>query len=127
MKNTLLAILVAAALPLTVAAATYDDLINSAKLGDTRDISGMIQRGASVDTTDKEGNTLLILAARDEVVDVAQQGIQSLGISDHVASSPSGFNAGRWTARCEVPPRAGAARPPSRACPCASGRPTSCS
>ena len=72
MKNTLLAILVAAALPLTVAAATYDDLINSAKLGDTRDISGMIQRGASVDTTDKEGNTLLILAARDGHADLVE-------------------------------------------------------
>ena len=65
MKNTVLTILLASALPLIASAATYDDLISAAKLGDTRDIAKLVQRGASVDTTDKEGNTLLMLAARD--------------------------------------------------------------
>ncbi|MBL8430934.1 MAG: ankyrin repeat domain-containing protein, partial [Dechloromonas sp.] len=65
MKKTTFAILVASALPLGALAATYDDLISAARLGDTKDIAKLIQRGASVDTTDKEGNTLLMLAARD--------------------------------------------------------------
>ena len=65
MKNTLLAILLASALPLNASAATYDDLISAAKLGDTRDIAKLVQRGASVDTTDKEGNTVMMLSARD--------------------------------------------------------------
>ena len=64
MKKTTFAILVASALPLGALAATYDDLISAARLGDTKDIAKLIQRGASVDTTDKEGNTLLMLAAR---------------------------------------------------------------
>jgi TatD DNase family protein len=51
--------------PRMASAATYDDLISAARLGDTKDIAKLVQRGASVDTTDKEGNTLLMLAARD--------------------------------------------------------------
>lgn len=53
------------AFPLLVGAATYDDLINSARMGDTSELSRLAGKGASVDTTDIDGNTLLMLAARD--------------------------------------------------------------
>ncbi len=65
MKKNILALLLAASMPFIASAATYDDLISAAKLGDTGDIAQMVKRGASVDTTDIEGNTLLMLAARD--------------------------------------------------------------
>lgn len=55
--------------PFSALAATYDDLINSAKMGDTREVAEMVNKGASVDSTDIEGNTLLMLAARDGHVD----------------------------------------------------------
>ena len=46
MKKTIFAMLLAAAFPLVASGATYDDLINSAKMGDTRDVAQMVQRGA---------------------------------------------------------------------------------
>ena len=70
MKRKFITLAVATLLSLPVSAATYDDLINSAKLGDTRDVAQMVQRGASVDSTDIEGNTLLMLAARDGHLDL---------------------------------------------------------
>ena len=65
MKKRLLTAAIVLAFPFLVGAATYDDLINSAKLGDTRDVADIVNKGASVDTTDIDGNTLLMLAARD--------------------------------------------------------------
>ena len=64
MKTKLITLAIISLLSFSASAATYDDLINSAKMGDTRDVAQMVQRGASVDSTDAEGNTLLILAAR---------------------------------------------------------------
>ena len=64
MKKHLLILLLATA-PFRVVAGTYDDLVHGAQMGDTAAIRPLLARGASVDTTDGEGNTLLMLAARD--------------------------------------------------------------
>ena len=65
MQRSVLAVLTFAVLPHFANAATYDDLINAAKMGVTSEVASMVDRGASADSTDKEGNTLLMLAARD--------------------------------------------------------------
>ena len=65
MKKKLLGTLLVLAFSTVVGAATYDDLISSAKMGDTAAISELVRKGASVDTTDIDGNTLMMLAARD--------------------------------------------------------------
>ncbi len=64
-KKPLLTVALVLAFPLMVCAATYDDLINAAKMGDTSELTKLAGKGASVDTTDIDGNTLLMLAARD--------------------------------------------------------------
>ncbi len=68
-KKSLLTAAALVLLPLTVFSATYDDLINSAKMGDTKEVAQIVAKGASIDSTDIEGNTLLMLAARDGHVD----------------------------------------------------------
>ena len=71
-KKTLSTALLAIAFPVLVCAGTYEELIQGAGQGDTPAIAALVKRGASVDTTDSEGNTLLILAAREghgELVD----------------------------------------------------------
>ena len=57
MKTKLITLAIVSLLSFQASAATYDDLINSAKMGDTSDVAQMVQRGASVDSTDAEGNT----------------------------------------------------------------------
>ncbi|KAF4533646.1 hypothetical protein B566_EDAN005695 [Ephemera danica] len=74
MKNMkkAVALLLAVALPHISLAATYDDLLNSAKTGDTSGVRQLVEKGASANTTDRDGNTLMMLAARDgytELVD----------------------------------------------------------
>ena len=61
-KKSLLTVALVLAFPLMVGAATYDDLINAAKMGDTSELTKLAGKGASVDTTDIDGNTLLMLA-----------------------------------------------------------------
>jgi uncharacterized protein len=65
MKKTLLTAAFVLFFPLQSIAGTYDDLITGAKMGDTREIRTLAAKGASLDTTDIDGNTLLMLAARD--------------------------------------------------------------
>ena len=48
-----------------VQADTYDDLLKSVKTGDVSGVVDLLRRGVDVDTTDPEGNTLLIIAARE--------------------------------------------------------------
>ncbi len=48
-----------------VCANSYDDALNSASMGDTRQLVGLLARGVDPDTVDANGNTLLILAARE--------------------------------------------------------------
>lgn len=64
MRKNLLILMLAVA-PFCVTAGTYDDLVQGAQMGDVATIRPLLARGASVDTTDGEGNTLLMLAARD--------------------------------------------------------------
>ena len=75
-KKRLLTVVVALSLPVFVHAATYDDLITAAKMGDAQEIASLTARGASVDTTDIDGNTLLMLAARDGHAGVVEMLIQ---------------------------------------------------
>ncbi len=64
MKKCLLTLMLAVA-PFAALGETYDDLVHGAQLGDVATIRPLLARGASVDTSDGEGNTLLMLAARD--------------------------------------------------------------
>jgi ankyrin repeat protein len=47
-------------------AAVYDDMIAAVKTGDKSTVIQLINRGMDVNTTDAEGNTLLILATRED-------------------------------------------------------------
>ena len=44
---------------------SYEDSLSSARLGDTRQLTDLLNRGIDPDTLDEQGNTLLILAARE--------------------------------------------------------------
>ncbi|TAH50071.1 MAG: ankyrin repeat domain-containing protein [Betaproteobacteria bacterium] len=46
-------------------AGSYEDALSSARLGDTSQLVGLLKRGIDPDTVDAQGNTLLILAARE--------------------------------------------------------------
>ena len=51
---------------LPAGAATLDDVINAAKLGDAAEIAQEVSRGLDPNITDANGNTLLIIAARED-------------------------------------------------------------
>ena len=63
---------VAFAIPMLAGADTYDDLISATKAGNASEVSTLVNKGASIDTTDIDGNTLLILAARDGHVELVE-------------------------------------------------------
>lgn len=66
MKRTILASLLVLALgSASVQASSYDDSLNAARLGDTRPLVQLLSRGLDPNTVDEQGNTLLILAARE--------------------------------------------------------------
>lgn len=44
---------------------TYDDLLKSVGAGDVAGVTELLRRGVDVDTTDPEGNSLLIIATRE--------------------------------------------------------------
>jgi hypothetical protein len=46
-------------------AGSYDDALSAARLGDSRQLADLLDRGIAPDTVDKQGNSLLILAARE--------------------------------------------------------------
>lgn len=46
-------------------AGSYDDALDAATMGDAKALAGLLQRGVDPDTVDPQGNTLLILAARE--------------------------------------------------------------
>lgn len=48
-----------------VSAGSYDDALSSARMGDTRQLTGLLARGIDPDTVDANGNTLLIIASRE--------------------------------------------------------------
>lgn len=50
-------------------AGSYDDALNSARLGDTSQLAGLLAQGVDPNTVDAQGNSLLILAAREGQLD----------------------------------------------------------
>lgn len=46
-------------------AGSYDDALDAATMGDAKALASLLQRGIDPDTVDAQGNTLLILAARE--------------------------------------------------------------
>ncbi len=50
-------------------AGSYDDALGAARLGDTSQLTGLLDRGIDPNTVDAQGNSLLILAAREGQVD----------------------------------------------------------
>lgn len=61
-------------------AASPDDLFNAAKLGDAKEIAQEVARGADPNLADAAGNTLLIIAAREEQPKVVAELIKQRGI-----------------------------------------------
>jgi hypothetical protein len=53
-------------------AGSYDDALSSARLGDTRQLTGLLDRGIDPNTVDQQGNSLLILAAREGQLDTVE-------------------------------------------------------
>ncbi|KAB2970700.1 MAG: ankyrin repeat domain-containing protein [Zoogloea sp.] len=67
-------------LSLPVSADTLDDLLNAAKLGDAREVSRQVAKGMDVNSTDENGNSLLILAAREDQPKVVAELLRQRGI-----------------------------------------------
>lgn len=67
LRRRLLAVALACSFVPTGAAwaGAYDDAINAASMGDGSALGSLLQRGIDPDTVDPNGNTLLILAARE--------------------------------------------------------------
>ena len=55
-----------------ISATDYEDALSSARLGDTAQLVQLLKRGVDPDSVDQNGNTLLILAAREENVDTVK-------------------------------------------------------
>ena len=55
---------------------SYEDSLSSARLGDTRQLSTLLARGIDPDTVDAQGNSLLILAAREGHTDTVASLLQ---------------------------------------------------
>jgi ankyrin repeat protein len=71
LRTTLAALLLA--VPCFVQAAVYDEMMSAVKLGDRGTVVELLNRGMDVNTSDIEGNTLLMLAVREnhpELVDL---------------------------------------------------------
>lgn len=66
-RNVLAAAVLAAAVLFSgpAVAGSYDDALSSASLGDSRQLAGLLERGIDPNTVDAQGNSLLILAARE--------------------------------------------------------------
>ena len=78
--QTLAAAVVGLHLALPVSADSLDDLLNAAKLGDTRELVQQIAHGMDPNSTDQNGNTLLILAAREDQPQVVAELLKQRGI-----------------------------------------------
>ena len=50
-------------------AGSYEDALGAARLGDTSQLTGLLERGIDPNTVDAQGNSLLILAAREGQLD----------------------------------------------------------
>lgn len=76
----LLAALLALQLSLPASAETLDDLLNAAKLGDAREVARQVAKGMDANSTDENGNSLLILAAREDQPKVVAELLRQRGI-----------------------------------------------
>lgn len=56
----------------TVWADSYEDLLRAREMGDLPAVQRLLTRGVDINTTDKNGNTLLMLSARDNQRDLLQ-------------------------------------------------------
>lgn len=61
----LMALVVLFAVSANASANSYENALSSAQLGDTGQLVNLLQRGIDPDTVDAQGNTLLIIAARE--------------------------------------------------------------
>lgn len=62
------------------AAASLDDLFNAAKLGDSAEVAQLVKKGMDVNSSDPSGNTLLILATREEQPKVVAELLKQRGV-----------------------------------------------
>lgn len=63
MRNLLIGLLIAL-IASHASGGVYDDILDGAERGDSSAVAGLLQRGMDVNTSDREGNTLLMIAAR---------------------------------------------------------------
>jgi len=74
MKNpilTLAAICLLAASPFAIAGA-YDDILAAANQSDTNKVVDLLRRGMDVNTTDSQGNTLMMIATREKNLELVR-------------------------------------------------------
>jgi len=72
--------LVSLHLAMPASAATLDDLLSATKLGDAGEVAQLVARGMDPNSSDESGNTLLILAAREEQPKVVAELVRQRGI-----------------------------------------------
>ncbi len=68
-------------------AASLDDLLNAAKVGDAAEVAQLVKRGMDVNSTDPNGNTLLILATREGQPKVVAELLKQRGIKLNARNS----------------------------------------
>lgn len=74
MKKTFLALVATLLLAVSphVAAGAYDDILAAANQGDTTKVVDLLRRGMDVNTTDPQGNTLLMIATREKNLELVR-------------------------------------------------------
>lgn len=71
----------------SASAASLDDLFNAAKLGDAAEVAQLVRQGMDVNSSDPSGNTLLILATREEQPKVVSELLKQRGIKLNARNS----------------------------------------
>lgn len=79
-RKTMLALVATLHFALPAHADSLDDLFNAAKLGDAKEVVQLVSRGMDPNSSDPSGNTLLILAAREEQPRVVAELVKQRGI-----------------------------------------------
>lgn len=65
MRNLLIGLMLSLLSGIAVSG-VYDEILDAAERGDSAAVVGLLQRGMDVNTVDREGNTLLMISARTE-------------------------------------------------------------
>ncbi|MBN9424083.1 MAG: hypothetical protein BGO63_07625 [Candidatus Accumulibacter sp. 66-26] len=68
-----IALLFALLLPTLASAGVYDDMLSALRAGDTPAAVALLNRGVDVNTVDVEGNTLVMLAVRENNAELLEQ------------------------------------------------------